>query len=105
MTTTLLSKRMFCVMFLLFAASWVAVLAQAADSPPVTRAPGFTTTIQPRIATGAVEDTLKACMARIPKDASIGQRMTAEQSCGQDERDRNPFLAIPGAQSIRHEQR
>jgi hypothetical protein len=47
---------------------------------------------------------LKACMARIPKDASIGQRMTAEQSCGRDERDRNPFLAVPGARSIRHEQ-
>ena len=104
MTTTLLSKRMFCVVFLLFAASWVAVSAQAADPLPVTRAPGSATTIEPRIAAGAVVDTLKACMARIPKDATIGQHMTAEQSCGRDERDRNPFLAVPGAQSIRHEQ-
>jgi hypothetical protein len=104
MTTTLLSKRMFCVAFLLFAPSGVAVSAQAADLPPVTRAPGSATIIEPRIAAGAVEDTLKACMARIPKDATIGQRMTAEQSCGRDERDRNPFLAVPGAQSIRHKQ-
>ena len=107
MKTTLLSNRMFRAVLLLFAASWVAVSAQAADPPPVTRAPGSDTTIttiEPRIAAGAVEDTLKACMARIPKDASIGQRMTAEQSCGRDERDRNPFLAVPGARSIRHEQ-
>ncbi len=104
MTTTRHSKRMFCAVLLLFAASWVAVSAQAADRPPVTRAPGSDTTIGPRIAAGAVEDALKACMARIPKDASIGQRMTAEQSCGRDERDRNPFLAVLGARSIRHEQ-
>jgi hypothetical protein len=31
-----------------------------------------------RIATGSVEDNLDACMARIPKDASAGQRMLAE---------------------------
>ena len=95
MTTTLLSKRMFCVVFLLFAASGGAVSAQAADPPPVTRAPGSATTIELRIAAGAVEDTLKACMARIPKDATIGQRMTAEQSCGRDERDRNPLPGRP----------
>ena len=107
MKTTLLSKRMFCAVLLLFAASVVAVSAQAADPLPITRAPGSDTTfttIEPRIAAGAVEDTLKACMARIPKDASIGQRMIAEQSCGRDERDRKPFLAVPGSQSIRHEQ-
>jgi len=92
MKTTLHSKRMFCAVLLLFAASLVAVLAQAADSPPATRAHGSDTTTEPRIAAGAVEDTLKACMARIPKDASIGQRMIAEQSCGRDDRDRKPFL-------------
>ena len=104
MKTTLLSNRMFCVVLLLFAVSLVAVSAQAADSPPATRAPGSHTTIEPEIAAGAVEDTWKACMARIPKDTSIGQRMIAEQSCGRDERDRKPFLAVPGSQSIRHEQ-
>jgi len=103
MKTTLLSKRMFCAVLLLLAASWVAVSAQAAESRPVTRASGSVTTIEPRIAAGAVEDTLKACMARIPKDASIGQRMIAEQSCGRDESDRKPFQATPGARSIRHE--
>lgn len=104
MNTTLLSNRMFRAVLLLFAASWGAVSAQAADPPSVARAPGSDTTNEPGIAAGAVEDTLKACMARIPKDASIGQRMIAEQSCGRDERDRKPFQAVPGARNIRHEQ-
>jgi hypothetical protein len=36
-------------------------------------------------------------MARIPKDASIGQRMIAEQGCMRDESARQPFEAVPGA--------
>lgn len=36
-------------------------------------------------APGAVEDTLKACMARIPAEASAGQRMLAEQGCMSEE--------------------
>jgi hypothetical protein len=103
MKPTLLSKRMCCALLLLCAASWVAVSAQAADSLPATRAPGSDPTIELGIAAGAVEDTLKACVARIPKGASIGQRMIAEQSCGRDERERNPFQAVPGARSIRLE--
>jgi hypothetical protein len=51
METTLRSDRMFCAV-LLFAASWVAVSAQAADSPPATRAPGSDITIAPRMKTG-----------------------------------------------------
>jgi len=104
METTLLNNRVCCAVLLLFAVLLIAVSSQAADSPSATHAPGPDTTIKPRIAAGAGEDTLKACMARIPKDASIGQRMIAEQSCGRDERDRKPFLAVPGSQSIRHEQ-
>lgn len=39
----------------------------------------------PQIASGAVEDTLKACLARIPGKASVGQRMLAERTChGED---------------------
>ncbi len=37
------------------------------------------------VAVGAVEDSLSACLARIPKDASAGQRMMAEKSCRRDE--------------------
>ncbi|HLZ34055.1 MAG TPA: hypothetical protein VKP13_08550 [Nitrospira sp.] len=45
------------------------------------------------LAAGSVEDSLQACMARIPKDATAGQRMIAEQSCQRDEGDRKPFQA------------
>jgi hypothetical protein len=41
-----------------------------------------------RIASGAVEDSLNACTARIPKDASAGQRMLAEESCRRDQANR-----------------
>lgn len=33
------------------------------------------------VASGALEDTLKACLARIPADATAGQRLLAEQGC------------------------
>ena len=36
-------------------------------------------------ASGTSGDSLAACMARIPKDASAGQRMLAEGSCKRDE--------------------
>lgn len=38
-----------------------------------------------RVASGAVEDTSNACLARIPKDASAGQKMLAEESCRRDQ--------------------
>jgi hypothetical protein len=37
------------------------------------------------VASGAVEDTLKACLARIPDIVSEGQRMLAEQTCRNQE--------------------
>lgn len=42
-----------------------------------------------QIATDSVEDTLKACLSRIPKDASEGQRFLAVDSCKQQEAVRN----------------
>jgi hypothetical protein len=41
-----------------------------------------------RVASGTQGDTLEACMARIPKDASAGQRMLAEESCQRDQANR-----------------
>ena len=38
-----------------------------------------------RIAAGAVEYSLNACLARIPKDATAGQKMLAEESCRRDQ--------------------
>jgi hypothetical protein len=104
MKVTLLSKRMIVVLPMLLAAWLVPVSAQAADLPPAKHGPGSDTTSESDMAAGSVEDTLQACMARIPKDASIGQRMIAEQSCGRDESDRKPVQAVPGARTIRHQQ-
>ena len=37
-----------------------------------------------RIAAGVEEETLNTCIARIPQDATAGQRMLAEQTCRRD---------------------
>ncbi len=41
------------------------------------------------IAAGSVRDTLKACLGRIPSDATVGQLLLAEQSCEQIDFERN----------------
>ena len=65
---------------------------QAADKPVVKP----TTAAGSALAAGSAEDSLQACLARIPKDATAGQRMIAEQSCRRDEGDRKPFQASGG---------
>ena len=72
---------------------------QAQDRGPATAAPGSNAISGADIAAGSVEDTIEACKARIPKDASIGQVMIAEQSCWRDENERKPVQAVPGARS------
>ncbi|HSA62530.1 MAG TPA: hypothetical protein VLE03_09850 [Nitrospiraceae bacterium] len=62
----------------------------AIPTPPAATTPGNA------LAAGASEDSLQACMARIPKDATTGQRMIAEQSCRRDDGDRKPFQATLG---------
>jgi hypothetical protein len=47
------------------------------------------------VASGAVEDTLKACLARIPLDASVGQRLLAEQNCAGEEGTRKSIQVAP----------
>ena len=47
------------------------------------------------LASGAAEDTLKACMARIPGVASAGQRMLAEQTCAGQEETRKAIRSAP----------
>jgi len=37
-----------------------------------------------RIAAGVEEETLDTCLAGIPQDATVGQRMLAEQTCRRD---------------------
>lgn len=70
------------------------ISAEAADSVANKPAP-VAAVAQSSAAAGSVEDTLKACMTRIPKDASFGQRLIAEQSCARDDNDRKPFQSAP----------
>jgi hypothetical protein len=91
MKTSLYLKHTILAMPLLFAASFAFAPAQAADLQPGKRAAGPAALAEPGIAAGAAEDTLEACMARIPQNASLGQRMIAEQGCTRDESDRTQF--------------
>lgn len=65
--------------------------SSGAAAPSAAAATGRNT-----MAAGAVGDTLQACQARIPADASAGQRMIAEQSCLRDQGDRKLIHAVPG---------
>ncbi len=49
-----------------------------------------------RVSQGTQGDTLEACIARIPSDASAGQRMIAERTCQRDDENRASILAVPG---------
>jgi hypothetical protein len=70
---------------------------QAQEREPAIVVPGPHASTGGDLAAGAAEDTLDACRARIPNDASIGQVMIAEQSCWRDENERQPIQAVPGA--------
>ena len=48
------------------------------------------------VSPGAAEDTLKACLARIPGQATIGQRMMAVQTCEREEVIRKTYQGIRG---------
>lgn len=48
------------------------------------------------VAAGHYGDTLEACLARIPSDATDSQRMLAELTCQRDEAARQPIKAVPG---------
>jgi hypothetical protein len=49
-----------------------------------------------RVSTGTQGDTLEACLARIPGNASDGQRMLATLSCERDAKARTSIDAVPG---------
>jgi hypothetical protein len=90
------------VVLILWTVSLVPWLAQAEERSPEKRFEQAEAPTEPNTAAGSAEDSLQACMGRIPTDASIGQRMIAEQSCHRDESAREPFEAVPGARMIRH---
>ena len=49
-----------------------------------------------RMAQGAQGDSLDACLARIPDDATPSQRMLAEHTCERDAEHRKPIDLVPG---------
>ena len=49
-----------------------------------------------RVSSGTQGDTLDACLARIPSNASSGQRMLATMSCERDANTRTSIDAVPG---------
>ena len=63
-------------------------LTGAADKPSGQVIPSGSDKEMGKISAGSAKDTLKACMARIPKDASAGQHMLAEQTCEREEKAR-----------------
>lgn len=80
---------------ILFAVSFTSPAPAAEKVSPPSAKP-VATTPGNALAAGATEDSLQACLSRIPKDATAGQRMIAEQSCRRDEGDRKPFQASGG---------
>ena len=97
--TPLLTRQTIWILGILLGGCLGLAVAQAQDRQPAIVAPGTDAANEADIAAGAAEDTLRACMARIPKDATIGQVMIAEQGCWRDENDRNPIQSVPGARS------
>ena len=97
--TPLLTRQTILIFGILLVGCLGLAVARAQDRQPPIVAPGTDATNEAGIAAGASEDTLRACMARIPKDASIGQLMIAEQGCWRDENNRNPLQSVPGARS------
>ncbi len=76
---------------------WIAApSADAAGKAPKASAPPTQSEGRSTVASGAVEDTQQACLARIPKDATSGQRMIAEHSCKRDQASRQSIQDAPG---------
>lgn len=68
----------------------------SAAKPSATKAVSPVATGPARIAPGTQGDTLDACLARIPGDATDGQRMLARLSCERDAKARTSIDAVPG---------
>ena len=68
---------------------WVAApSAEAAGKKPKASAPPTQSEGHTTVASGAVEDSQADCLKRIPKNATAGQRMLAEDSCKRDQTSR-----------------
>ena len=96
MSIYLFNRRTFLIGSLALGLALISISAtQAADRASGKSAPSVSTRDVGNVAASAVEDTLKACLSRIPRDASIDQRLISETSCNRDEMDRKVIQAVP----------
>jgi hypothetical protein len=95
MTTHFIARTMFIIALALI--PWgAAPSASAAEQAVKASAAPTQSEGHNAVASDAVEDTLQACLARIPKDATAGQRLVAEHSCKRDQESRQPIQDVPG---------
>ena len=83
------------MMSLLGIASWPIPLVHAAEQPVKETTQRAPTMDLNTVAANSVDDTLKACLARIPQVATAGQRLLAEQNCRGEERTRQEAQTTP----------
>lgn len=88
-------NRVFFVSLLVLSASWWITLAHAAEQPVKETTHHAPTADLNTMATNSIDDTLKACLARIPDVATAGQRLLAEQTCRGEERTRQEAVTTP----------
>lgn len=85
MRTNLTPTRTLCIALLMLIPWMRPDLSPAADQVMGDAANSVFRNGLDQISAGSVEDTLTACLARIPKDASDGQRLLAVNSCKQED--------------------
>ncbi len=85
MTTTMFRKQVLGFSFVMATLPWVALPSDAAEQRGKGGVVSVPAHALSQVAAGSVEDTLKACLARIPAVATVGQRLLAEQSCAREE--------------------
>jgi hypothetical protein len=95
MTTSPFIRRLVISLSFVLIVGLSSFVARAADSPVSGAQPAMSAAGQMAPSAGAVEDTLKACLARIPKDASTGQSLLAERGCQRDQLERTSLQAAP----------
>lgn len=88
-------NRVFSVSLLMLIASSSIPVVNAAESPVKETTHRALPTDLNTMSANSVDDTLKACLARIPEVATAGQRLFAEHNCRGEERTRQKTQVTP----------
>ena len=88
-------NHVFVMSLLILIVSWSTPFVNAAEPPVKETTPPAPTTDINTVAANSVDDTMKACLARIPAVATAGQRLLAEQNCRGEERTRQETQTTP----------